>query len=365
MGQCSQVLGECGGLGFDPPVCGFRSNGAPPGPSLLHPGPGAGFTGNGAFQCFRVLGVPDAQLGRKWPRPGLGRWVQVRGPEGCPGLRASTASAPPGRTSGGAAVPLGIARGVPRPSSRWAPRAAAYAALRRDPAAPVDGFTSSWVARRHAPGPRVGAVGPSSASGRDSSGMWSRPSEFAGATSAVMCRVLGRTPLSLQRLTVSGWVSRRRLISAHGRPDCSLNRTRRCGKSPGKTWVLLLSCVRCRGIEPVLQTYALALSPYGTGALPPPPVRSQRMGEARSGWGHPPLRTSMCAGFLRWPGPPTPAMGPRRAGGPAGPSRRLDPYDEGSSAFISSQLDFFPSPAELTAATRYRYSTPASTLLSV
>ena len=42
MGQCSQVLGEWGGLGFGPPVCGFRPYGAPPGPSLLHPGPGAG-----------------------------------------------------------------------------------------------------------------------------------------------------------------------------------------------------------------------------------------------------------------------------------------------------------------------------------
>ena len=38
---------------------------------------GVGFTGNGAFQCFRVLGVPDAHLGRKWPRPGLGRWVRT------------------------------------------------------------------------------------------------------------------------------------------------------------------------------------------------------------------------------------------------------------------------------------------------
>ena len=50
-------------------------------------------------------------------------------------------------------------------------------------------------------------------------------------------------------------------------------------------------------------------------------VRSQGMGEARSGRGQPPLRTSMCAGFLRWPGPPTPPMEPLRAGGPARPSR--------------------------------------------
>ena len=143
-------------------------------------------------------------------------------------------------------MPLGIARGGPRPFSRRPPRAAAYAALRRDPAAPVDGFTSSWVARRHAPGPRVGAVGPSSASGRNSSGMWSRPSEFASSSSANMCSTLGRTPLSLQCLTVSGWVSRRRLGSAHGRPDSSLKRTSRSWKSS----VLLLWCVHCRGIEP-------------------------------------------------------------------------------------------------------------------
>ena len=71
------------------------------------------------------------------------------------------------------------------------------------------------VARRHAPGPRVGAVGPSSASDRNSSGMWSRPSEFASSSSANMCRALGRTPLSLPRLTVSGWVLRRRFSSAH------------------------------------------------------------------------------------------------------------------------------------------------------
>ena len=57
---------------------------------------------------------------------------------------------------------------------------------------------------------------------------------------------VGPTPLSLQRLTVSGPVSRRRLGSAHGRPDFSLNRTRRCGKSS----VLLLCWMRCLGIEP-------------------------------------------------------------------------------------------------------------------
>ena len=197
-GSVRRSWGNVEGLGLARPSAGFGQMAPRPAPLFSTRGraPGAGFTGNGAFQCFRVLGAPDAHLGRKWPRPGLGRWVQVRGPEGCSGLRASTVSAPPGENIGrGCCAPGDCARGATALFT-VGPRAAAYAALRRDPAAPVDGFTSSWVARRHAPSPRVGAVGPSSASGRNSSGMWSRPSEFARATSAIMCRVLGRTPLS-------------------------------------------------------------------------------------------------------------------------------------------------------------------------
>ena len=49
-----------------------------------------------------------------------------------------------------------------------------------------------------------------------------------------MFRMLGHTPLSLQRLVVSGWASRRRFISVHGRSDSSLNRFSRSGKSSGK-----------------------------------------------------------------------------------------------------------------------------------
>ena len=98
--------------------------------------PGAGFTGNGAFQCFRVLGVPNAHLGRKWPRPGPARWVQVRGPEGCSGLRVSTsASSPEGRTSGGAFVSLlrgeqynlALSRGQPLGVPEADPRASGHA----------------------------------------------------------------------------------------------------------------------------------------------------------------------------------------------------------------------------------------------
>ena len=50
-----------------------------------------------------------------------------------------------------------------------------------------------------------------------------------------MFRMLGHTPLSLQRLVVSGWTSRRRFISVHGRSDSSLNRFSRSGKSSGKS----------------------------------------------------------------------------------------------------------------------------------
>ena len=64
---------------------------------------------------------------------------------------------------------------------------------------------------------------------------WPRPSESARFSSAIMCRVLGRTPSSLQRLIVCGSVPRRRFNSAHGRADSSWNRTSRCGKSSGKS----------------------------------------------------------------------------------------------------------------------------------
>ena len=59
--------------------------------------------------------------------------------------------------------------------------------------------------------------------------------------------------------------------------------------------------------------------------------------------GHPCVRASCVR-----PGPPTAPMEPLRAGVP--PVHRG--YGEGSSAVISSQVDFLPSPAELTAATR-------------
>ena len=149
----------------------------------------------------------------------------------------------------------------------------------------------------------------------------------------------------------------RRAISDHERPDSTLNRARRCGKSPGKTWGLRLYCLRCRGIEPVLQSQRWRSLPTGasrrcgnrgtdeTGALPPAPVRSQGMrGPVRAGPtpapGHPCVR-AICVG--RGPGR-------RRSAQGVPPVHRG--YDEGSSVVISSQFDFLPSPAEFTAATR-------------
>ena len=131
-------MGNGEGLGLARPSAGFGQMAPRLAPlfSTRCRVPGAGFTGNGAFQCFRVLGVPNAHLGRKWPRPGLARWVQVRGPEGCSGLRASTsASSPGGRTSGRAFVSLlwgeqynlALSRGQPLGVPGADPRASGHA----------------------------------------------------------------------------------------------------------------------------------------------------------------------------------------------------------------------------------------------
>ena len=76
-----------------------------------------------------------------------------------------------------------------------------------------------------------------------------------------MCRVLGRTPSSLQRLMVKGWVPRRGFRSAHVRPDSSLNRTSRSGKSAGKSSVSLVWCMRCLGTVRSFKRAAGSLSP--------------------------------------------------------------------------------------------------------
>ena len=91
-----------------------------------------------------------------------------------------------------------------------------------------------------------------------------------------------------------GPVSRRRLGSAHGRPDSSWKRTSRCGKSSGKSSVLLLCWMRCLGIEPGPSTGFVNSSPAGASVRRqradrneerrlPPPVRSHPSGESRHG----------------------------------------------------------------------------------
>ena len=114
-GSVRRSWGNGEGLGLARPSAGFGQMAPRPAPLFSTRGraPSAGFTGNGAFQCFRVLGAPDAHLGRKWPRPGLGRWVQVRGPEGCSGLRASTSASPPlgGEHRAGLLCPWGLRAG--------------------------------------------------------------------------------------------------------------------------------------------------------------------------------------------------------------------------------------------------------------
>ena len=76
---------------------------------------------------------------------------------------------------------------------------------------------------------------PSPAATAYSVNRWARPRSLARFRSPAKWRTLGRTPSFLQRRIVCGSVPRRRFISAHGRSDSSLKRTRRCGKSSGKT----------------------------------------------------------------------------------------------------------------------------------
>ena len=64
--------------------------------------------------------------------------------------------------------------------------------------------------------------------------IWPSPRPSARSSSAIMCRMLGRARPFLQRLIVWGWTPRRRFSSAHDRPDASLKRSRRSGKSSGK-----------------------------------------------------------------------------------------------------------------------------------
>ena len=154
-GGVRRSWGNVEGLGLARPSAGFGHMAPRPAPLFSTRGraPGAGFTGNGAFQCFRVTWGARCSIGPEMASSWAGTMGSGPGSGGLLGTPCFHSLRAPGEKSGGAAVPLGIARGGPRPFSWWAPRAAAYAALRRDPAAPVDGFTSSWVARRHAPGP--------------------------------------------------------------------------------------------------------------------------------------------------------------------------------------------------------------------
>ena len=57
----------------------------------------------------------------------------------------------------------------------------------------------------------------------------------ARSSRAIMCGALGRASPFLQRLVVCGWAPRRRFSSAHDKPDSVLKRSRRSGKSPGKS----------------------------------------------------------------------------------------------------------------------------------
>ncbi len=69
---------------------------------------------------------------------------------------------------------------------------------------------------------------------RQSVKIWPRPNESARSSSAICCRTLGRTPLSLQRLVVSGWMSRRR--DAEGRLHVR-HRVRRPQGAPHPKWI--------------------------------------------------------------------------------------------------------------------------------
>ena len=55
----------------------------------------------------------------------------------------------------------------------------------------------------------------------------------------------------------------RRAISAHERPDACLNHSRRCGKSSGTGWALLLWRTRCRGTAPPVAWPAAPLDESG------------------------------------------------------------------------------------------------------
>ena len=133
----------------------------------------------------------------------------------------------------------------------------------------------------------------------------------------------------LQRRSVSWWMSRRRAISAHDRPDSSLNRSSRSGKSWGTWYVTLLWWMRCRGMEsPVLtQDGAERKRPRSTrpGALLVPAYRLS---------GCP-----SCGRGGRCPASASPAWSVRAAL-PAAPSRGL-----GCGLYRSSRMDTLKVPA--------------------
>ena len=125
---------------------------------------------------------------------------------------------------------------------------------------------------------------------------WSIPS---GTASAIMCRVLGCTPLSLQCLMVSGWGVEAAVQVRHDRLDSSLNRPSRCGKWPGKTYTVPPWRVCCRGMAQALPVQSRRLFSPVRGQASPLPVR---LSPGRSGcrWGHLP-HSSMCACFACCP----------------------------------------------------------------
>ena len=140
-------------------------------------------------------------------------------------------------------------------------------------------------------------------------------------------------------------------------------------RSPEESPARLLAALRAGSwmcqLHSVGQDTALVPPAEPPGCLGPrPPLRYL---SAPTSWESPvgadgdPAPDIHVAGFSRWPGPPLTPAAPRRAGVP--PIHRG--YGEESSAAMSSQVDFPPSPLELTAATRYLYSTPSSTSASV
>ena len=86
--------------------------------------------------------------------------------------------------------------------------------------------------------------------------MWRRPRLSARSSRAIMCSMLGRPPPRFQRDTVERYVPMRRAISDHDRPDSSLNRSSRSGKSSGEVvglYVVVVALSRHRAGPPSAQ----------------------------------------------------------------------------------------------------------------